>query len=196
MARPRKADTEEKATVKIENAFWKLLETEKYAEITVLRICQESGVNRNSFYYHYKDIDDLAETAFKRNASADVSGSLLAALLSSLSEQGAQQKPDFDPVILPRSRKIILCASSESVFLNRLVRDLLKQTWFEELSIDEDLLTVIDKLQIEFIFTGLTTVLGRPEIKESPYLMSELSQTETGKAAIAAIKNISAKQNP
>ena len=53
MARQKKSDWNERATVKIENAFWKLLETEHYADITVSRVCQESGTNRNSFYYHY-----------------------------------------------------------------------------------------------------------------------------------------------
>ena len=182
------------ATVKIENAFWKLLETEQYGEITVLRICQESGTNRNSFYYHYKGIDDLACTAFKNNAAADVSGALLSALLSSFQNHSRQSAADFDPMILPRSKRIMLCASSDSVFLNRLVRDLLKQTWFEALAIDESLLTVIDALQIDFIFSGLTSVLGRPEIKESPFLMPELARTEIGKSAIATMKNISDKQ--
>ena len=194
MARPKKANKEEMATVKIENAFWKLLETERYDDITVLRICQESGTNRNSFYYHYKDIDNLAYTAFRNNADADVSGSLLSALLSSFQGTEIKYVTDFDPMILPRSKKIMLCASSDSVFLNRLVRDLLKQTWFEALSIDEELLTIVDVLQIDFIFSGLTTVLGSPEIKNSPILMSELSQTEVGKAAIAVMKNIAIKQ--
>ena len=194
MARPKKANREDMATVKIENAFWKLLETEQYAAITVLRICQESNINRNSFYYHYKDIDDLAYTAFKNNADANVSGALLSTLLSSFQDNPRQTVTDFDPMILPRSKRIMLCASSDSVFLNRLVRDLLKQNWFEALAIDESLLTVIDALQIDFIFSGLTTVLGSPEIKASPFLMPELARMEIGKAAIATMKSISDKQ--
>ena len=194
MARPKKANKEEMATVKIENAFWKLLETEGFSELTVLRICQESGTNRNSFYYHYRDIDDLAYTAFKNNAAADVSGSLLSVLLSSFQDKYSQSTADFDPLILSRSKKIMLCASSDSVFLNRLVRDLLRQTWFETLEIDESRLTIIEILQIDFIFSGLTTVLGRSEIKASPYLMPELAGTELGRAAIATMKNISDKQ--
>ena len=194
MARPKKANKSEMATVKIENAFWNLLETERYAEITVLRICQESGTNRNSFYYHYRDIDDLAYTAFKNNAAADVSAALLSTLLSSFQDHTRLPAADIDPAILPRSKKIMLCASSDSAFLNRLVRDLLKQTWFEALSIDESRLSIIDALQIDFIFSGLTSVLGRSEIKASPFLMPELAQTEIGKAAITTMKRISDKQ--
>lgn len=43
MARPRKADTEQAATVRIENAFWKLLERGRVEDITVRLISQESG---------------------------------------------------------------------------------------------------------------------------------------------------------
>ena len=77
MARPRKSDRDEMATVKIENAYWSLLETERYSDITVLRVSQEAGINRNSFYYHYKDINDLAYQAFMRNADNEVSRALI-----------------------------------------------------------------------------------------------------------------------
>lgn len=194
MARPKKENTEEKATVKIENAFWKLLETEKYSEISVLRICQESGVNRNSFYYHYRDIDDLASTAFKNNAADDVTDSLFSMLLSSIREGAGTSAADIDPSILPHSKKIMLCAASDSVFLNRLVCDLLRQIWFEALHIDEDKLTIIDELQVDFIFSGLTSILGCAKIRTTPLLMSELSQTEIGKAAIGTLKSISVRQ--
>ena len=53
MARPKKSAKEEKATVKMESAFWSLLKTKGYAYITVSGIVRESRVNRNSFYYHY-----------------------------------------------------------------------------------------------------------------------------------------------
>ena len=73
MSRPPKTERDKMATVKIEKAFWSLLETEKYTDITVLRISQEAGINRNSFYYHYKDIDDLAYIAFMNNADNEIS---------------------------------------------------------------------------------------------------------------------------
>lgn len=194
MARPRKSNKEDMATVKIEKAFWKLLETEKYGEISVLRICQESGINRNSFYYHYNDIDDLARTAFKNNAAEEISAALFSVLLSSFQDEPNQSAAHFDPSILPHSKRIMLCAASDSPFLNQLVRDLLRQIWFDALSIDESLLTTIEKLQINFIFSGLTNILGQAEIRTSPVLMSELSQTEIGKAAIETMKTISSKQ--
>lgn len=45
----------------IKAAFLKLLEERPLREITVKDIVQACGVNRNSFYYHFKDIPALLE---------------------------------------------------------------------------------------------------------------------------------------
>ena len=45
----------------IKASFRKLLEERPLREITVREIVQDCGVNRNSFYYHFKDIPALLE---------------------------------------------------------------------------------------------------------------------------------------
>lgn len=192
MARPRKTDRDEMATVKIENAFWSLLETERYSDITVLRVSQEAGINRNSFYYHYRDIDDLAQKAFMNNADNEVSKTLVSALLSAFQE--GKTALVFDLSILPYSKRIMLCARSDSPYLNQLVNNLLKTVWFDSLSIKEELMSEDEMLQSRFISAGLVSVLGSQEIKNNPLAMSTLSQTEIGKAIIATMKNIALRQ--
>ncbi|ACV22877.1 DNA-binding transcriptional repressor FabR [Slackia heliotrinireducens] len=70
MPRPRKDDPQSAATSRIEAAFWRLLEEVGYSEITVRRISQAAGINRNSFYYHYESMEDLARKAFLNNAAS------------------------------------------------------------------------------------------------------------------------------
>ena len=36
-----------------------MLENKEYSEITVLDLVADSNVNRNTFYYHFKDLDGL-----------------------------------------------------------------------------------------------------------------------------------------
>jgi len=58
----------------------KLLEQRNYKEISVLDIVADSGVNRNTFYYHFKDMPDLIETLVCRSidrAFDNTHGSLL-----------------------------------------------------------------------------------------------------------------------
>ncbi len=194
MARPRKSEHSKLATVKIENAFWKLLETEKYSDITVLRISQESGVNRNSFYYHYKDMDDLAYQAFKNNAQNEASRMLISKLLSLLQAEDGKSEPSPDISILPHSKRIMLCARSDSPHLNQLVSEFLKEIWLDSFSIKEELLTLEEKLQINFIFAGVIATLGSQEIKDSPFLMLNLARSELGKPILSTMTKIALSQ--
>lgn len=194
MPRPKKSKQDEMAITKIEKAFWHLLETEEYSNITVLRISQESGTNRNSFYYHYQNIDDLAHKAFMRNASNDISNTLIAALLSHSCSDNEQAASSIDPTVLRHSKRIMLCARCESPYLNHLVHDLLQKIWFDAMSIKEELLSAEERVQVRFIFAGLVAVLGSQEIKDCPLLMSTLSHTEIGRSFIATLERIALKQ--
>ena len=43
------------------DTFWELLEEKAYSKITVNDIVSRCDVNRNTFYYHFQDIYELAE---------------------------------------------------------------------------------------------------------------------------------------
>ena len=45
----------------LKNSFRKLLKIKPLNKITVNDIVKDTGVNRNSFYYHFKDIPDILE---------------------------------------------------------------------------------------------------------------------------------------
>ena len=50
-------------------AFFKLLADRPYKKITVSDVTQECGINRMTFYYHFKDLNDLVERAFEERFS-------------------------------------------------------------------------------------------------------------------------------
>ncbi|MBQ2258911.1 MAG: TetR/AcrR family transcriptional regulator [Spirochaetales bacterium] len=43
----------------LENAFSALLEERPFSKITVADVANKAGVNRHTFYYHYRNIDDM-----------------------------------------------------------------------------------------------------------------------------------------
>jgi AcrR family transcriptional regulator len=51
------------------DAFFKLLSERPYKKITVSDVTQECGINRMTFYYHFKDLNNLVERAFEDNFS-------------------------------------------------------------------------------------------------------------------------------
>lgn len=193
MARPKINSSEDLATTKIENAFWKILEFEDYSKVTVKEISKMSGTNRNSFYYHYKDINDLASTAFKNNAKHVVNQIFTEAMLiSENKEYIPNNKILFDT--LQQSKRLMLCARSNSVFLKLMVQDLLQDIWFEIFGIDKEILTPVEKLQVSFIFSGITSVLGSSILNEKPTYMIELVQSDIWKSAFSTIKEIAKSQ--
>lgn len=54
----------------IKETFIKLLEEKPLSEITVTKIAETCGINRNSFYYHYRDLPDLIEEIIREESDA------------------------------------------------------------------------------------------------------------------------------
>ncbi len=194
MPRPKKANIDEAATLKLENAFWQLLATERYAAITVRRVAQAAGVNRNSFYYHYRDIDDLAYQVVKHNAEHEVAKAWLAGLLAAFQGDGDWPVVTADAAILPHAERIILCARSDSSYLQQLTTDLLRQVWFDIFAIDAKRLTAVERLQVDFVFAGLLATLKSREIQGSPASLALLVQTELGQTILSTLEKIAAAQ--
>lgn len=155
------------------------------------RISQESGTNRNSFYYHYVDIEDLARTAFRNNAEG--ARGLMAWLLSAF-QTGSGSTPMPDASIVIHAGRVMLCARSASPFLRGMVKDLLCETWFDAFGIDASRLTPEELVQVEFILAGLVAVLGGSEIEKSPLVMISFALSDIGKASIGTLEGIAAAQ--
>ena len=49
----------------IHHEFGEMLKEKPFKQITVRDLTERTGINRNTFYYHYKDIYDLAEDYFR-----------------------------------------------------------------------------------------------------------------------------------
>ncbi|MBR4399398.1 MAG: TetR/AcrR family transcriptional regulator [Aeriscardovia sp.] len=50
------------------DAFWSLLEEKPYAQISVSELLERAGVSRGDFYYHYRNLVDLAKDAVEAEA--------------------------------------------------------------------------------------------------------------------------------
>ena len=63
MARPPKNAEGPSATERMESAFWDCMGEMPFSEITVRDIVGRAKVNRNSYYYHYDSMWDLAHAS-------------------------------------------------------------------------------------------------------------------------------------
>ena len=120
----------------------KMLEQKEYKEITVLDLVADSGVNRNTFYYHFKDMDslmvELSKTAIERvfSASKLVAADKLADLVnlmyknrnSILHVYCSADRADFDKGLFAACEYIAAKICSESAELKNK-SELEKDAW-------------------------------------------------------------------
>lgn len=57
MPRPHYKKGDDTARDKLEAAFWDALAEGPYEGISVVGLCRAAGVNKNTFYYHFDNID-------------------------------------------------------------------------------------------------------------------------------------------
>ena len=155
------------------------------------RISQTADTNRNSFYYHYDSLEDLARKAFQDNAAG--ARPLVSSLLAGF-QSDAGLNVQLDDNMVTHARRVMLCARSESPFLRGMVHELLREAWFDELGIDEVLLTEDERIQTDFVFTGLVGVLGSKVVAQSPQVMPRLATSPVGQASIATLRSIAQRQ--
>lgn len=188
MGRPRNYSNEIKATEKIENAFWKILETEGFKSITILRLSQESGVNKNTIYYHYDNVEDVAQKAFEHNVNHQVADKFLSSILNK------NANTFIDATMLQNIKRIHLLAKSESPFLHTLVSKSLIDTWVKKLNIDYDKLSDSELISIRFLSSGITSILGDENLFVNQTTIREFPFTALGQASIQTLINMRQKK--
>ena len=128
MARPRKSERDA-AGIRLANAFWTLLEHHRLANITVGMVAEQAELNRGTFYYHFKSMDDLIDRVIEdeilgnesvmQNVFGLIAGSSTVDSLETLINQGGM---DLFSVKIKRlvfaTWKAILCDDGEELAPN------------------------------------------------------------------------------
>lgn len=191
MSRPKQCDYENSAKGKIEAAFWTVLEKEGFHSVTMLRLAQKSGLNRNTVYYHFGNVQEVSRFVFHNSFSHEASKRFIGILLSG----AALTSSDFqDADLLSHIQKIQLFARSESPLLIGIVKETLKSAWFASVGIAEEKLTESDIMQTEFIVSGLISIIGNNRFAKDFSMLKAFPDTLIGKAAINTLKRIADKQ--
>jgi len=99
MARPRYGEGDARAKERLVEAFWETLEEKPYEQMRVLEVCRRAGLNKNTFYYHFEGLPQLADAAidgmmFRELARMATHGpeSVAGAVESLLAQGGIQER--------------------------------------------------------------------------------------------------------
>ena len=155
MPRPRHDSEVLPAKERLENAFWELLADRDYRKITVTDVVREAGVNRNSFYYHFSSLPELADSAILHQVESIPINRVTATL------SDPEQRQRLDHLAL-------LAGPHSTLELTESLRDFCRLQMLSTLQRDPKNLDLKTELMVEFTVGGMLAVLQRwPELSDT-----------------------------
>lgn len=156
MARPRKSERDA-ADSRLIAALWTLLEQHHLSDITVGMVTDQARLNRGTFYYHFKSMDDLIDRAIENEVLGN--GSLMQNVFSLIA--GVSTANHFETFVTQKANKISLLIKqggmdSFSVKIKRLVFS----TWKAVLCDNGNELAPNTRLVIEYSTSGIIGIIA------------------------------------
>ena len=171
MPRPRRDSNIPPARERMESAFWGLLADREYRRITVTDIVRTADVNRNSFYYHFSGLPELADAAILNEVRT-------APLIQEAPDPTVDPQEQWRKRIThfmnsPREqqrldRLALLAGPHSSPELVESLHDFARMSLIQTLDLDADRLDLKTDLLLDFTAGGLLTILKRwPELRKT-----------------------------
>ena len=188
MARPKRDPDKKPAFERIEDAFWDILSEKPFDKITISELSKRAGVNHNLLYYYFDGIEDMARQLFERNMSDGVPQRILGILLGNADIEAELLADDM---ILKRVMRTRLFMRRDSAFLNEIVRIRIQKEWLVAAGVIEKQLTQENKVDLDFIFSGVVAIVGSEQFEENQQAIASLNKRVLGKGIIDTLKNFS-----
>ena len=163
MARPRKSERDT-ADISLANAFWALLEHHRLANITVGMVTEQAELNRGTFYYHFKSMDDLVDRAIEDEVLGN--GSVLQNMLSLVA--GSSTAIGFEAFTKHDMEKIVLLIKQGGIdSFSIKVKRLMFGTWKAILCDEGEELSQSTRMIIEYSTSGVIGIIAYGALHES-----------------------------
>lgn len=156
MARPRKSERST-ADIRLVNAFWALLEHHRLANITVGMVAEQAELNRGTFYYHFKSMDDLIDRAIEDEVLGN--GSILQNMLSLIA--GSSTANGFEAFIKQDMERIALLIKQGGMdSFSIKIKCLMFGTWKAILCDEGEELSPSTRMIIEYSTSGAIGIIA------------------------------------
>ena len=170
MARPRKSERGT-ADIRLANAFWALLEHHRLANITVGMVAEQAELNRGTFYYHFKSMDDLIDRAIKDEVLGN--GSILQNMLSLVA--GSSTANGFEAFIKHDMERIALLIKQGGMdSFSIKIKCLMFGTWKAILCDEGEELSPSTRMIIEYSTSGVIGIIAYGALHGSGEVPPEL----------------------
>lgn len=126
MGRPKKNSADVSSTEKNRRILLEIVKqrwsSDGYEHITIPRLTQDTGLNNNTIYYHRDNVEDIARKAVEHLTDSEVVTAFTSQFLT------GENSLILTPAFVPRIKKVLLLAESDSPFLQSFVKTTLLQT--------------------------------------------------------------------
>ncbi|WRS29227.1 TetR/AcrR family transcriptional regulator [Actinomycetaceae bacterium MB13-C1-2] len=164
MGRPPK-DAGPSATTRMEEAFFELLQQISFEKITVRMVVTTAAVNRNSFYYHYSNLTELARSA--------VENLLIPEIPRALASGFALDSEPFDRLLATRDgytkmlSVLAVIGPNSTVELRDMLKEAVVDVWLEVFSLDRADLSEEAAYTYQFALGGIFELMGK-NVRDNP----------------------------
>ena len=163
MPRP-KSDAGPPADARMEAALFAALRDMPFDRITVSGIVKGAGLNRNSFYYHFSDLDELARSAVRR---------LLIPEIPRLIASGFRPDSDEFRQLLAEAAKreslermLLVIGPHSTPKLRSMLQSAVTELWLESFGLTREHLGEEGCATMQFVLGGMFELLGGADAAE------------------------------
>lgn len=187
MPRPRYKANDLTARDKLKGSFWRLLEKQPYKDLTVRTIAADAGLNKNSFYYHYGCLGDLAHDAMLDILDPD----FYRAMIDALDEDAELEKWTSREAFSQRvDRACIVAGANGPAELRGMLKETLGAAWQTAFEFDAEELGLQDRLIYEFALGGVLSMLAYRADSGLRFSIADAARSDTAQHTIAAVRNL------
>lgn len=187
MARPPKNAEGPSATERMENAFWACLKEKPYSDIVVRDIVERAKVNRNSYYYHYDSMWDLAQASVQHAKFTD----LARLLMSQKTFSGEDSVREFSDEAEHGFEMLqILSSENGNQRLLENAKEVITEEWLAMFGCENVLISKRTASEIDFVFGGITAMLAGPNITTLEGLANCIASSELLLETIKTMRQI------
>lgn len=183
MARPPKNAEGPSATERMEMAFWDCLKEMPFSEITVRDIVTRAKVNRNSYYYHYESMWDLAQASIEHARFASLACALLGdAPANDDADAVGQANAGFDHLRA-------LASENGNQRLLEGAKQMVVGEWLAAFELDPEALPQNLRSSIDFMFGGLTALLASGDTEDLDAFEATIDGSELLAGSVAMLRS-------
>ena len=191
MARPKYKSDDQHAKDKLSASFWKLLSLNPYSKMSIAELCKDAGLNKNTFYYHYENLDDMAVSLI--HSSLDERFAAL--ILHSAFDANITIPVEYIHKSEQFQHLCLLTGDHSHPLLLSTLKNSILETWFSVLGIDIENIPRDLHIAAVFALNGIFAVLALNN-KENDYSFItplELIQQDFVKSLLKSIVELANK---